>query len=207
MIKNPIFSIILAALLIVPALAQDNSKNANIDNYIQQLKHNDNSKVKIMAIQALTSSNDPRATDSLIQALAYKDNNIRIEAVGALGRRDDPRAINPLIQALGDDDSDVHAAAIEALTEIGAPAIDPLIQALQDGNSLIRKGAAVALGEIGDSKAKKPLLQVLSNDEDRNVQLSAARALKKIGEEGHSFAIVKNSIIWGGGFQLPDEED
>ncbi|MFB3765826.1 MAG: HEAT repeat domain-containing protein [Methanotrichaceae archaeon] len=206
MISNPIFSLILAALLITPALAQDNPTNANIDNYIQQLKHNDTSKVKIMAIQALTSSNDSRATDSLIQALAYKDNDIRIEAVGALGKRDDPKAINPLIQALGDDNSDIHAAAIEALAEIGAPAIEPLIQALQDGNSLIRRGAAAALGEIGDSKAKKPLLQVLSNDKDRNVQLSAARALKKIGEEGHSFTIVKNSIIWGGGIQLAEED-
>lgn len=207
MIRNPIFSFILITLLIAPSLAQDHTKDTTIDNYIQQLKHSDTSKVRISAIQALTSSNDSRVTDSLIQALADKDYNVKIEAAWALGKRDDPKAINPLIQALGDNDSNVHAAATESLTAIGKTAIDPLIQALQNGNSSIREGAADALGEIGDSKARTPLLQVLSNDKDCNVHLSAAVALKKIGEEGHGFAIVKNTIDWGGAVQTIEDND
>ena len=207
MIRSSVFRCILITLLIAPALGQDHAKDTDTDNYIQQLKDNDNSEVIISAISYLTNSNDSNATDSLIQIFADEDNNIKIEAAWALGKRGDPKAIDPLIQALGDKDSGVHAAVTEALAEIGTPAVDPLIRALHDGNSAIRGGTAEALGAIGDSKARMPLLSVLANDKDCNVRLSAAKALKKIGEESDDFVIVKNMINWGGVIQVVDNDD
>lgn len=198
MIRNQIFGFILVTLLIMPALSQDRPKDSSVDSCIQQLEHNNSCKVKIDAIQALAKSSNPMATEPMIQALKEGDSRVKKEAALGLGKRDDPEAINPLIEALGDNDSDVHATAKQALAEIGKPAIDQLIQSLQNGNGSIRSGAADALGEIGDSKARMPLLKILSNDKDCNVRLSAAKALKKIGEGGHSFKIVKNSIAWGG---------
>jgi len=42
-------------------------------------------------------------------------------------------------------------------------------------------------GNLTRRGTRLPLLHALSNDKDSNVKLSATKALKEIGEEGHNF--------------------
>jgi HEAT repeat protein len=57
------------------------------------------------------------------------------------------------------------------------------VQILQDPStkSDLRADAAWALGEINDVKARDPLLRAMADDNDNNVRMSAAKALKNIG--------------------------
>ena len=65
-----------------------------------------------------------------------------------------------------------------ALVNIGEPAVEMLINALKDKKCPIRSNAAEALGEIGDTRAVKPLIKALT-DEDSEIQKIATKALKK----------------------------
>ncbi len=122
-----------------------------------------------------------QAVEPFIQALKEKDRYVRREAAFALGEIGDVRAVEPLIQSLEDEDLEVRFEATDALEKIREPAVDLLLRALKVGNKDVRRLVAWILGEIGDSRAIKPLIQAL-NDEDSDVQWRAAEALVKIGE-------------------------
>jgi HEAT repeat protein len=57
--------------------------------------------------------------------------------------------------------------------------VEPLIKALTDIHSWVRESAAEALGAIGNPRAIEPLKLLIDNeDENKNVQESAAQAIK-----------------------------
>jgi len=178
----------------------------NVKGLIKALRHKD-SDVRWRAAKALGEIGDKRAVEPLIQALKDKDRDVRKEAVWTLGRIGDKRAVEPLIQALKDEYWDVRERAAKTLVKIGEPAVEPLIQALKDEDRYVREGAAEALGKMGwkpgddtekvyyliakrkwselpklGEPAVEPLIQALK-DEDRRVQLGAAKALGEIGDE------------------------
>lgn len=96
----------------------------------------------------------------------------------------DARVKETLMQAFGDADSDARKSAAEALLKIdNSSAVEFLIQALQDENSGVRRDAAWAPGEAGDEKARGSLMQVMGADEDAEVRLNAAKALKRLGKK------------------------
>ena len=92
--------------------------------------------------------------------------------------------MEPLLLAFQNSESNVRHAAVVALAKINkSRALQPFVQILQDPNagSEMRADAAWALGEMNDAKARGPLLEAMAADEDSNVRLSAAKALKNIG--------------------------
>ena len=101
--------------------------------------------------------------------------------MGVIG---DESSMEPLLLAFKNGDRDVRHAAVIALARINrSQALQPFLQILEDPNakSDMRADAAWALGEINDVKARGPLLKAMANDNDNNVRMSAAKALKSIG--------------------------
>jgi HEAT repeat protein len=114
-----------------------------------------------------------------------------------------PPAVGPLIAALrrkpsgvpvgGSADlqgSYVNKGAAKALCKIGEPVVEPLIDLLGDVSARWgpRALAAETLAEIGDQRAIEPIVAALE-DEDMEVQQSAAEALGRIAKKVESEAL------------------
>jgi hypothetical protein len=91
-----------------------------------------------------------------------------------------------MMKLIGSSDANV---AVEAMRRAGelktAAAVGPLSKVLQLPNVLLRQAAAQALAEIGSPGALR-LLETALNDEDRDVRISAVRAM---GVRGHRAAL------------------
>jgi HEAT repeat protein len=119
----------------------------------------EDSGVQGRAARALGKTKDPRAVDSLIEALKDRNAGVRFNAANALGEIGDARAVDPLIAAVRD--AKIGSWAASALGAIGAPGIAPLIAALKDSDGNVRRNAAIALGGIKDPSAAGALLSAL----------------------------------------------
>ena len=168
-----------------------------------------NRKMRRHAAEAPDRLGHGRAVESLIAALKDSNGEARRRAAEALGKLGDKRAAMPLIAALEDSDEGVRRCAAEALEKLGGGrAAKRLIAALGDGNEqvrrlvalqlrdiwsgaepslpsnidrLARRGAAEALAILGDTRAVKPFIAALADD-DEEVQWIAAEALGKLGD-------------------------
>ena len=118
------------------------------------------------------------SVEMLIKALKGGKWRERWHAAETLGEIGDIQAVEPLIKALNDENNGVRSNSMIALVNIGEPAVEMLINALKDKKCPIRSNAAEALGEIGDTRAVKPLIKALT-DEDSEIQKIATKALKK----------------------------
>lgn len=106
----------------------------------------------------------------------------QLRVIRALGEIGDPRAIPTLLQLLKEGPSEeIKKAAAWSLGEIGDErAIEPLVKALQDFWPDVRSAAVEAQAKIG-APAIALLLQMLQ-DEDPEVRVKAAWALRKIAD-------------------------
>jgi HEAT repeat protein len=139
--------------------------------------------VRRVAIKALTAIGR-QATEPLILALNKSDNITQVGAAQALGQIGEEKSAEPLIWAFKNGDGPVRQAAVMALARINRSlAVSPFIQLLGDSNvqSDLRADAAWALGEMNDDGARVPLISAMANDKDSGVRMSAAQALKSIG--------------------------
>jgi len=82
--------------------------------------------------------------------------------------------------AVSDPDYLVRATAVRALNRSrNAEAVNTFVSALSDENAMVRLEGAKALANIPDRAAIAPLIKLLqSPDEDRDVRIAAADALK-----------------------------
>ena len=113
----------------------------------QQLRSED-SKVRERAARKLGDSQNPRAVESLVAALADHDLNVRRTAMEGLCKTTDARADELLLVAFQDTDTEVQQAAAEVLerrnpdwreSEVVRRAVPTFILALkyeQSGSSL-----------------------------------------------------------------------
>ena len=73
----------------------------------------------------------------------------------------------------------VRATAIRALNRSrDAASTDVFVQGLSDANALVRLESAKALANVPDEAAIPRLVQVVNGDEDKDVRIAAADALK-----------------------------
>jgi len=150
---------------------------------VNVLKHRKDAILKYNAALALSKIGKP-AVRPLLVALECGDAMVRTEASWALGIIADERAIGPLAHALKDEDWHVRKQAAVALARMSngnGKATKHLVHALQHSDWHVRKQAAWALGQLGDTRAIKPLIRVVSDDEDPVVQQEAAAALGELG--------------------------
>ncbi len=149
------------------------------------IKHLRDTEVDVRGIagRALVAIGKP-GEEALISALKDGDNTTQAEVAQVLGEIGDEGSMEPLLLAFQNSESNVRHAAVVAVSKINkSRALQPFVQILQDPNagSEMRADAAWALGEMNDAKARGPLLEAMAADEDSNVRLSAAKALKSIG--------------------------
>lgn len=176
--------ILVAVLLILPALGQGQTNPNVIDALIQSLDDN-NATVRDAAMSTIEKIGE-LAVDPLINALNDSNSSVRIGAELALEKIKDPRSSGPLIKVLAEDrDPYVRANAALALGIINdSKSVVPLAQALKDGDVNTRRGSAVALVELSsrgvkiDQSASSLILAL--NDTDGTVRANAAAALGNI---------------------------
>jgi hypothetical protein len=85
---------------------------------IHALKNRGNRSLRAIIASTLGEIGDPRAINSLIQALQDKNSCVRAAAATALGKIGDPQATGALEETCKDQDTDVKSAAAQALEEI-----------------------------------------------------------------------------------------
>jgi HEAT repeat protein/beta-lactamase regulating signal transducer with metallopeptidase domain len=139
----------------------------------------DDSNVRLSAVETLGKLRDPRAVQALIQALRQDpDPKVRAMAAWALGEIEDPSAVPALSTALReDDDQEVRVQAAQALGNIeDVSAIEVLGAAARDPGVEVRRAAVEALGNMDDARVVGLIIPTLG-DEDVEVRRSAAQAL------------------------------
>jgi len=133
--------------------------------------------------------------------LASPDENVRKEAALALGAIRSSRSVELLIQALEDNSTIVRVSAKTSLVGLGSITVRPLKDMHSRGNvdakqvlsriadallpqlkSAYCNLAIQLLAEIGDTRAIKPLIEVLENRVP-TMRMDAARALGKFGSQ------------------------
>jgi HEAT repeat protein len=145
--------------------------------------------MRLAVAEALGKIGDPRAAEALIEAFADSDQEIHQTAVKAVVRMGDA-AVASLVAALrlphGRVGTDA-AGVIGVLVEIDPSSIQPLkgtveslVACLDRRDPTMRKSAAQLLGKIGDARAKKALVETLS-DGNPDVVQAAGEALAKLG--------------------------
>lgn len=114
----------------------------------------------------------------LIDLLEYKRRETRLNAIKALGAIGDESAIPILVEVVNSgsakrekdrEDPEIRGLAVEALGKIGGTAVEKLVEIVQNKGSSMRVDAIQALEQLGDERAVKPLLEVLSEQGNREV--------------------------------------
>jgi HEAT repeat protein len=153
-------------------LERKDASKETISMFIDMLKSDDKNSVA-KARESLIKIGSS-AVEPLISLLKYDDVSLRERAVQILGKIGDARAVEPLLESLRDkagwskgmeclckDDRGVIANALGA---IGKPAVLPTIKFLEGNNDAYARVYAVwALGDAGDSRAVRPLADILKS--------------------------------------------
>lgn len=135
----------------------------------------------IGAIKALGKIKDDRAFASIIYFVEQRNYYLKQAGAEAIGDLGDERAIKSLQLLMEDTEFGYNAEfAGEALSKIGSAAVEPLIAFLKHDNYQVRQSAIMALGNIGDSRAIKPLMELLKT-QDKYASEKTMVALSKLG--------------------------
>ena len=149
---------------------------------IKMLK-NQNYLTRSAILSGLGGIGDPTATPALIDALDDYSAHVRRTAIVQLGRIRDPveTIVPALMKTLADSEAEVRLWGSLALSVIGEPAIPALIEGLNDETVVVRRGTTHALIVMGAAAQAAVLaLRKALKDNDKQVRLNAARALKEI---------------------------
>src|ERR1700757_4727042 len=144
-------------------------KGANLTEWVKPLNDDDPDK-RLDAVKSLGDSNDPKATDYLIQAVNDPDPRVEAKAVDYLGRLHAADSTMFLIQKLftvGTKDK-LRQRIVMTLGKIGDPrAGPPLLQfVMQDGNADLRGCGIFAIGEIADQSIRDELQRYAEIEDD-----------------------------------------
>jgi HEAT repeat protein len=143
-------------------------------------------RARANATWALGVLKDPRALETVLDAVRDQDWHVREKSAWALGLKWDKRIPEALVGLLRDTVWQVRSKAAWALALKGdAHSVEPLIAALKDEEANVRHQAVWALGLKGDSRAVEPLIAMLQ-DENKHVRGQAAWAL---GLKGNRTAV------------------
>ena len=114
----------------------------------------------------------------LVDLLKDKRRETRLNAVKALGAIGNESAISVLVEVVNSgsakwekdrEDPEIRGLAVEALGKIGGTAVEQLVEIVENKGSSMRVDAMQALEQLGDERAVKPLLEVLSEQGNREV--------------------------------------
>ena len=129
-------------------------------------------------LAALGKDHPEEIVPILIDLLEYKRRETRLNAIKALGAIGDESAIPVLVAVVNSgsakrkkdrEDPEIRGLAVEALGKIGGTAVEKLVEIVENKGSSMRVDAIQALEQLGDERAVKPLLEVLSEQGNREV--------------------------------------
>jgi len=147
-----------------------------------------------LAVQRLQDEDVDGVGELLVRALGDEDWRVRKEA--AQVARSAPRraeVVSAVVAALDDHTNiGLRNAAVEALVLIGRDAIPAAVRALESLDADGRKLAVEVLGGVPDLEGTRALVRALDHDDDPNVRMTAAEALRNArlaGEDARALAI------------------
>jgi len=113
----------------------------------------------------------------------------RTGAANSLAELGSPRAVKLLVDALYDDrpicdsqftNARVCGEASRALTIVGGPAVGHLLNKMHDADPNVRSRIICVLGRIGDQRAVEPLVQMMSEESNLEIQRHIVASLGTI---------------------------
>jgi len=158
--------------------SETEDRSADINKYLSDLQSN-NPRARADACRALGNIKSSDSVPYLIETLKDEDENVCRAAGYALSRYEE--AVEPLISLLYNADEHTLQMAIWILGELKArKALPEIINMLAHDFPDIRQNAAYALGNIGEQNAIEALISCIIKDNNKDVRIYAAEALKKI---------------------------
>lgn len=124
-------------------------------------------------------------TDEMAAELHNEDPAVRLFAVKQLSISKDEKAVEYLIEACSDTDTRVRLKAIDSLGNMRATGATPsLVQILylRESEPWLKQRVLVALGKIGDSRAARPVADLMSRETDLRTVGTAIFALGELGD-------------------------
>ena len=170
---------------------------------LHRVMQRDNSLSRCCAIRGLArlGANDVESIQRFTDALLDSDPDVRVDAAEALGQINAESAVAPLLANIeGDPEGDVRIAAVRAVAEIGsATAVDRLIRCIRESGYPeldqmvdddafgacweVQGGALRALGSIGDAGTAQPLMELLEDEDNEQLQESGFQVLAEFADE------------------------
>jgi hypothetical protein len=137
--------------------------------------------VRWRALYALGAIGSADCVGAMLPLLDDPDPYVQLAALRSLAQLGTEEIIEPAQAALRSPDAWVRLAAIEALASLGSTDGVPLvIECLNDEKAFVRQSAVAALLTIGSSEASEALERAAREDEDWEVRLYAAEAVKQL---------------------------
>ena len=169
-----------------------------VPQLIQALRDN-YEPVRLNAAYALGSIGAP-AVPKLIETLGVEDQIMRRMAAYALAAVGEP-AVSALSEALQHTEDAVRIEASYALAQIGnsvESAIPVLIERTKDEAVEVRRYLAEAFGSLGPTAAPAvpALIDMVADDDDKQVRFEAALALAQIGPDASDAVPVLAKALW-----------
>ena len=170
---------------------------------LQRVMQRDNSLSRCCAIRGMArlGAKDDESIRLFIDALLDPDPDVRADAAEALGRVKAESAVAALLANVeGDPEGDVRIAAVRAVAEIGSTtAVDRLVRCIRESGYPeldqmvdddafgacweVQGGALKALGGIGDASAAQPLMELLGDEDNEEIQESGFQVLAEFEDE------------------------
>ncbi|PYR56836.1 MAG: hypothetical protein DMF91_20990 [Acidobacteria bacterium] len=150
---------------------------------IQAVSEHKDGYVRYRALVLLTGFNDPRAKDSMREALASPNDRLRATAFGFFEHNPDPAMTPPFLDALEKEQGEfVRPALVRALAAQADPRVRPaLVRDVARGQDYFRSAVIEALGDYKAQYAFDAIVAVAKLDGP--LQVDAAIALGKIGDK------------------------
>ncbi|MFO8072980.1 MAG: HEAT repeat domain-containing protein [Polyangia bacterium] len=118
---------------------------------------------RIIALEVVGASGDPRAMEILVEALDDEDPNVRVCVAEWLGEQTGGKARDALIERVGGDDRLLGLAALQSLNRMGAVLPWSLLEPLADGR-FYGSDIVLAMGRSGDPRAAAAILAHLPDE-------------------------------------------
>ena len=187
----------------------ENARDRFLDS-LHRVMAGDDPLSRCSAIRALEKlgADDETSRRLLVSLLRDPDPDVRMDAAAALGRLRIAEAAAALLESVaGDPEGEVRIQAVGALARLRPPeAVEPLLTCVREdgypeldgfGDDLgygacweVKRRALEALGEIGDRRASQAVIELLTDEDDDDLQESGFRVLARLdGAAARSFLL------------------
>lgn len=170
---------------IVTAVSRLALPDDDILDFLTKSLHDDDSRVRANAIEAIERLDLPNVTRLLLPMLKDEDNRVRANVIKALWNKDDP---NKLLEALKEMASDenpwMKASAIFVLGKVKIPGRIELLAAMaHEDHPKVRENAKQALFQLDGTDCIPYWLEIIENDNEFS---QIAGKINRMGEQALS---------------------